>query len=183
MWVASTPDQTASLVCAVTNLILAQTSFFKYLEIACLLLPLPYFPRPPPPAGCQACSWTSGEPRPTTTSCWSEVNQEFLIHSDQYARPSYLSDYQSNGYANSYPGAYRYNDLLRRETSVTYQHNPYASYFWSPTPEHEPSSTQSLFDDHSATNPLPAPTAYSSTPSFQDNEPLEPMLLLTVRVQ
>ena len=93
------------------------------LETACLLSSVPYLPRLPPFTVCQACPWTSAEPRPTTTSCWSEVNQEFPIHSDQYARLRYWGNYQSNGYANSYPGAYRYNDHLRRETSVTYQQN------------------------------------------------------------
>ena len=183
MRLASTPDHAAFLVCAVTNLILAQTSFLKHLETICLLSSVPYFPHPPPPTGCKACPWTSAEPRPTTTSCWSEINQEFPVHSGQYAHPSYLGDYQNDGYANSYPAAYQYNDHLSRETAVTNQHNRYAAYCCSPAPPHEPSATPPLSDNHSATNPRPAPTAYSSTPALQDNEPLEPILPLPVRVR
>ena len=146
MWCSpQTPDPTPSLICAITNLILAQTMFFTRLATAYLLSSLSNYPRPPSLTGCQACRWTPAEPRPATTSYWSEVSQELPARSDYYAHPSFLGGYQSNGYANSYPAASHYNDHLGHETSVTYQHNPYTSDFWSPTPEHEPSSTPPFF--------------------------------------
>ena len=183
MRVASTPDKTRSLVCAVTNLLLGQTALFTQVDTACLLSSLSFFPRLPPLTGCPPCQWTSAEPRPTTTSCWFEVNHEFPAHSNHYAHPSSLVGYQSNGYANSYPAASCDNDHYGRDTSVTYQQNPYTSDFWSPTPEHEPSSTPPFFGHHNATNQLPAPTVYNNTLSLQDKEPLEPILSFTVRVQ
>ena len=125
MWVASMPDQTPSFVYAVTNVILAQTPFFTRLETAYLLSSLSYFPRLPPLIGCQACRWTSAEPRPATAFCRWEVNQELPARSDHYAHPSFFGGYRRNGYANSCPAASRCNDHLGHETSVTYQHSPY----------------------------------------------------------
>ena len=92
MQVASTPDETPSLVCAITNLILSQTTFFTRLGTAFLLSFLSYFPRLPSLTGCQACRCTPAASRPTTATCWSDVKLEHPARSDYYAYPTYLSD-------------------------------------------------------------------------------------------